>query len=62
MGDNREDRLDREALAIMAAATVVDLKREAEELSELWAELDEDRREKMLVLLFGPKLEPLSSG
>ena len=41
------------ALDLMARATVNQIRDDAAELSELFAELSEDQRAKLMVLLFG---------
>ncbi|MET3988740.1 hypothetical protein ABID65_000366 [Bradyrhizobium sp. S3.9.2] len=51
MGE-RADRLDAEAMAIMGAATIVQLKQDCTELAALFDQLSDDQRERLLDLLF----------
>ncbi|WP_271582665.1 hypothetical protein [Bradyrhizobium sp. CCBAU 45389] len=50
---DRDDKPSAVALSILRAATVAELKADAEELAVLFAALDERERERMLALLFG---------
>jgi hypothetical protein len=51
--DRPDDRpLDAEAQKIMRYATVADLKADAVELAELFAELDEPTKRRLLAVLF----------
>ena len=48
-----DERLGREALDILARATINQLKEDAAELAALFADLDADERERLAALMFG---------
>jgi hypothetical protein len=50
---DRDERPGPLAMSILAAATVAELKADCDELSRLFASLDEHERARFLVLVFG---------